>query len=97
MPHCGIAIGGLTRAAPHQHRLLDPAQRSSLVEECADRGADAVRPVIGFRADADPFALGDPVYVDHQVGVQERPLGDVELAGPSFIGAVSHRQSRLWT
>ena len=57
------------RAGADQHRLLDGSDGAVLVEQCADRGADAVRPVVGLRPNTDPLALGDPVHMDGHVGV----------------------------
>src|SRR5271166_6934295 len=73
-------------APTHQHALLNGADSAPLVKKCADRRPDAVRPVACLRANTDPVAVGNPEHVHGQVGVQERPLGDVELA-PDAVGA----------
>src|SRR5438270_6700081 len=81
-------------APSHQHALLNGADRAPLVEKCADRGPDAVRPVARLRANADPVAVGDPEHVHREVGVEECPLGDVQLAADA-VGAVGHREQSL--
>jgi hypothetical protein len=56
-----LGAGLRPRPSAHQHRLLNAADGSGLIEQGAHRRADAVWPVIGLRPDADPFAVGNPV------------------------------------
>ena len=70
------------------------ADRTRLVEQRADGGADAVGAVIGFGADADPFTVWNPVHVHDQVGVHEHPLPDVELRADA-VGVVGDREQPL--
>jgi len=58
VPRSGFGIGGLAGPRAHQHRLLNTTDRAAFVEQRADRRADAVWPVVGLGADADPLASG---------------------------------------
>src|SRR5262245_51956927 len=90
------SFGGISATGPgaDQHGLLDRADSTALVEQRADRGADAVGPVVGFGADTDPFAVGHTMDVHDEIGVHECPLSDVELR-PDAVRIVGDREQPL--
>ena len=116
----------------HQHRLLNAAHRTALVEQRAERRPDAVRAVTGLGVECRstplrgrgctcttrsvfmnvhfrmsslvPMPLASSATVNSRCrGVMVSPLTRSTVGfshdspGPSAIGVVNHRQSRLWT